>query len=112
MDKHDYALMLDVVYRAWSDCEALFQLTAERVLGGAPGLDAQLVQCGENRDRALLDLTTLRNQAADVAHGPVTMLVNTRTAMRTQNSVRLRLTFVNRDRKFADVGPDGRDATA
>ena len=61
MDRQDYALMLNVAYRAWGYYEALFLLTAERVLGGEPGLDAQLVQCRENRDRALLDLTTLRS---------------------------------------------------
>ena len=112
MDRQDYALMIDVVYRAWGYCEALFLLTAERVLGGEPGLDAQLVQCRENRDRALLDLTTLRSQTADVSHGPAPMPVTTKATTRTQSPARLRLTSMNRDRKFADVGPDGRDATA
>jgi len=111
MHEQDYALMLDTVYRAWGLCEATFLLTADRVLEGELGLDAQLEQCRANCDRALLDLSTLRSQAADVS-ARVATSTSTTTPVRTStpSPARLLLTFINRAREFAAAEPGAIDA--
>jgi hypothetical protein len=100
MNEQDYALMLDIVYGAWSRCEALFLLTAERILEGEIGLDAQLVQCREHCERALRDLTTLRSQAHDVSPGTT----------KTRHPARFRWNFESRKCQFTVNGTGSLDA--
>jgi len=79
MDEQDYVLMLETVRRACGQCEVSYLLTAERVLQGELGLDAQMERCREDCDRTLRDLTNLRSQAGDAPPGPMTTATATRT---------------------------------
>lgn len=100
MNKTDYELLLDTVYRTWVRYEAMRLVYEIRGADGEPGIAAQLALVRSHRDRALRDLTTLRDQADD--------LVRASTMSRVPS--RLRVPMMGQGRTFAVTGPGALDA--
>lgn len=113
MDMHEYAFLLDTVYRTWGRYETMCLLYEYRVANGEPEFEAPLALVRTHRDRAHGDLTTLRAQALEVSFGPVPLSASATESMSKTSRTRAenRLVFLGSSRQFAVSGPGALDAS-